>query len=102
MKIRLSELRTIIRNVLAEELSPASTGKEIKGTAASTKAVEKVEKNPAIKAAMDKITDAQGLADLVQGILSQASEKGIDQSELNSAISKVKSAASSAGKSGTK
>lgn len=95
MRIRISELKSIIRSVLVEETGVISTGKDLKGNVSSDKAIEKIKDNPAIKSALDKITDAKSLAAFLQDILQLVSEKGIDQNEITSAINALKTALSS-------
>lgn len=93
MKIKLEQLRRIIREELqlnlAEEAEPASTGKDIKGSATSEKASELLGKNKALVAIIDKITTKDALADFLQATLKMAAEKGIDQSEAEGALKKV-------------
>jgi hypothetical protein len=96
MKIRLGELKRIVQSVISEAPVTPDVGKEIKGSAASDKAVEKLEKNPAIVSAMDKITDVNGLANLLQGVIEIAMQKGIDQNEIKSALNKVLGSAKAA------
>jgi len=103
MKITLRQIRKIINEEISnlrEAGPPAepSTGKQIKGSVASQKATEKIGDNPAIKDAIDKIQTADQLASFLQGTLTLAAEKGIDEKELKAALNKVVSAVKNATK----
>jgi hypothetical protein len=91
MRIAESQLRKIIRNQilsLLKEEGEVNTGKDIKGTAASDKATEKVTSSPAIKVALDAIKTPDGLASFLQDVTDAIAEKGMDQSKVASAIKK--------------
>ncbi len=99
MRITESQLRKIIAEeikTVIEAVEPASVGKDIKGGAAAQAASQKIISNPAIKSAVDKITNVDGLAAFIQDILAAASEKGIDQQEAIKALTKVTTAVKSA------
>lgn len=102
MKFTLRQLHKMINEEISQlsEEAPApegpSTGKELKGSAASKKATEKIGNNPAIKDAINQIQTADQLASFLQGVLSLAAEKGIDKNEIKTALGKVVSAVKSA------
>ena len=96
MKITERKLRQIVRQELIREdeskggdESAPSTGEEIKGGSSAQTAKKKLESNPAIKDALDKVTTATDLAATIQSMIDLASEKGIDEKELKAALSKV-------------
>lgn len=91
MRIVESQLRKIIRNQilsLLKEDGEVDTGKDIKGTAASDKATEKVTSNPAIKTALEAIKTSDGLASFLQDVTNAVAEKGMDQSKVAAAVKK--------------
>lgn len=90
MRITESQLRKIIRNQIRNLLSEdgeVSTGKDIKGSAASDKASKKIE-NPAIQAALDAIKTPDGLASFLQDVTDAVAKKGMDQSKVNTGVKK--------------
>jgi len=95
LKITDARLRQIIKEELSMHQQDAqvkkgvNTGDEIKGNTASDKAASKITDNPAIKALLDQVNSSDGLASLLQKILSAASEKGMDRSKVIAALSKV-------------
>lgn len=96
MKITLGQIRRIINEEISllresgESDPPApDIGRQLKGSAASEKAIQKIEDNSAIKAAIDQIETADKLAAFMQRILSLASEKGIERGEVLQALNKL-------------
>ena len=69
--------------------SPLNVGKNLKGNAASDKAIQKFSENPALISLMKQITTTSHLAALIQGILEIAGEKNIDKSEAVKALNAV-------------
>lgn len=97
MKITATQLRQIIREEalkISEDAPPnaPSMGKDIKGTSTVAAATKKIEANPAIISAMNKISTAKDLASFMQDLLTAASKKGITQQELQSAVNQLKTA----------
>jgi hypothetical protein len=78
-------------SILREEKPAASVGKELTGTAQSDKAVDYIEKNPALSKAIDSLKTSNDLAAFMQGVISLATKENIDQEELKSALNKVAS-----------
>lgn len=97
--LKITEAR--LRQIINEELSlhqneqgkqgkkGVNTGEEIKGNSVSDKATSKIIDNPAIKALLDQVNSVDGLASLLQNILTAATEKGMDRSKALAALSKV-------------
>jgi len=95
MRINESQLRRMIRAQVRLVLEAGETpdvGKDIKGSAASEKAAELLDKVPGLSKAIDNITTADGLADFLQAVLAAATKKGIDRNEVVTALKKVGSA----------
>lgn len=93
MKITALQLRRIIKEEISRAIRENGTepniGKDIKGSAASEKASEKLDANPTIKNALDQITTSDGLAAFIQSAIKVASEKGIDRNKIDLALKKV-------------
>lgn len=92
MRINESQLRRIIRaqaRLVLEAGETPDVGKDIKGSAASEKASELLDKVPGLSKAIDNITTADGLADFLQAVLVAATKKGIDKNEVVTALKKV-------------
>ena len=99
MKTAENYLRRFIKEEVSkmfEDNGALSTGKDIKGGAAADKAASKISGNPVIQKSLDQITTADGLGSFLQDIIKAASEKGIDQNEIKTAVKKLASAVASA------
>lgn len=88
------EIRKQLR--LIEAAEKADVGKELTSTAKSDKAIEYIEKNPAITKVIDSLQTSSDLAAFMQGVIAMATRENIDQDELKSALAKVVSGVKSA------
>ena len=80
------ELRSLVHEVIVtvtpDEAHGATTGKHIKGNAASDAVEKRIQANPALKTAFGNIQTAPGLAAALQSVLDIVTNNGIDRSEL--------------------
>jgi len=101
MRINESQLRRMIRAQVRLVLEAGETpdvGKDIKGSAASEKAAELLDKAPGLSKAIDDIKTADELADFLQAVLVAATKKGIDKNEVVTALKRVGSAVTKGGR----
>ena len=79
MRLSTQRLRQLIREELeslheADQTQPSAVGKDLPATATSQAVDDKLEKNPGVIAALEKINDDKGLADVIQTIIKMSAK----------------------------
>lgn len=96
MRITEKQIRQIIREEILREAGEAPTlGADVKGGSTAQAAEKKLHSNPSLKAVLDKVTTVNDAKAVLQEFLKMLTEKGIDETELKTAL---KAMLSSAGK----
>lgn len=91
MRLSTQRLRQLIREELESlheaDPQPSTVGKDLPATATSQAVDDKLEKNPGVIAALEKINDDKGLADVIQTIIKMS--KKTDKAKKAKALTTV-------------
>jgi hypothetical protein len=87
MRITEKQIRQIIREEILRETEQAPTlGADVKGGSAATAAEKKLDSNAALKPVLDKVSNVNDAKAVLQHFLEMLTKKGIDKTELKTAL----------------